>query len=90
MDLKELEPIAMGERIRQYREKKGMTREQLAEHMEVTPRFIADVEYGSKGISLKNFTALIQILDVPADYILLGIECPRENGIVCEIQFYNE
>jgi len=84
MDLKDIEPLAMGERIRQYREKNGMTREQLAERMEVTPRFIADVEYGSKGISLRNFTALVQILGVPADYILFGIENPGDNGIVCE------
>lgn len=49
-----------------------MNREKLAEHLDVSPQFIADVEYGNKGVSIKSLYILSQALDVTADYILAG------------------
>lgn len=69
---KELDFIQMGKRIRAQRESLGFTREKLAEKMGVSSKFIADLENGAKGIILKKFYTLVQILDVSADYILAG------------------
>lgn len=71
-ELKELSITAMGRRIRVIRERKEITREKLAEQMDVSPAFISDVEYGNKGISIKNLYLLSQLLGVTVDYLLSG------------------
>ena len=76
--LRELDPKEMGRRVRTRREEKGMSRDALAEKLGVTGQFIADIENGNKGISIKKLYLLCQILDVPADYILAGAFGPEE------------
>ena len=44
--------IAIGKRIRQQREYMGLTREQFAEQIDVTPKFCSDIETGAKGMSI--------------------------------------
>ncbi len=71
-ELKELDKRRMGARIRSRRESLKMTREELGRSLSVTPKFIADIEYGEKGVSLKTLYRLKQILGVSADYIIDG------------------
>lgn len=70
--LRTLDPKEMGRRVRSRREAKELSRETLAEKLSVSPQFIADIEYGNKGISIKRLYLLCQVLDVTADYILAG------------------
>lgn len=72
MELKELDRAAMGRRIRQRREVLGMSREDLARRLDVTSKFIADLEYGDKGTSVKNPYRLKQILGLSVDYLMDG------------------
>lgn len=60
----------LGERLRQIRREKKLTREKLAEMVEISPRFLADVEFGKAGVSLSNLVLLCRTLDVSADYLL--------------------
>ena len=69
---REIDHKEMGRRIRERREYLQMNRDKLAEHLDVSPQFIADVEYGNKGVSIKSLYILSQELDVTADYILAG------------------
>ena len=62
----------MGMRLRKVREERKMTRETLAEKVDLSVNFIADVEYGNKSPSIRKFYSLIQALDTNADYILGG------------------
>ena len=71
-NLKEINRKAMGARIRARREQIGLSREKLAAKLGVTGKFIADVEYGEKEISLTNIYELKQILGVSADFLLEG------------------
>jgi transcriptional regulator with XRE-family HTH domain len=71
-ELKELSITVMGRRIRVIRERKEITREELAEKMDISPAFISDVEYGNKGMSIKNLYLLSQLLGVSAEYLLSG------------------
>ncbi len=73
-ELKHLDYIKMGQRIRKQREFLNLTREELAGQLDVSSKFIADIEYGEKGISIKKLYLLTQVLDVSADYILAGEE----------------
>ena len=72
MELKELDRAAMGRRIRQRREVLGISREDLARRLDVTSKFIADLEYGDKGTSVKNLYRLKQILGLSVDYLMDG------------------
>lgn len=72
-ELNQLDLKSMGRRIRTIREKRNMTREALAEKVDLSATFIADIEYGNKCPSIKNFYLLCQALDITADYILGGI-----------------
>ena len=60
--IRKLDLHEMGRRIRERRESLDISREILAEQLEVSPQFIADIEYGNKGLSLKRFYILCQVL----------------------------
>jgi transcriptional regulator with XRE-family HTH domain len=63
---------AIGRRIRNQREFLGFTREQLAEMIDVTPKFCSDIELGVKGMSLNTLDMLSNMLKLSTDYILYG------------------
>lgn len=63
---------AIGSRIRKQREYMGLTREQLAELLDVTPKFCSDIELGVKGMSVQTLCRLSRTLRISADYILFG------------------
>lgn len=66
--------VQIGLRIRKLREERNMSREQLAELLDLSPVFLAYVEYGQKGVSLTTLQNICQTLQVSADYLLLGRE----------------
>ena len=54
-EFRALDQKEMGKRVRSRRESLGLSREKLSEYLDVSPQFIADIEYGNKGISIKRF-----------------------------------
>ena len=64
--------IDMGNRIRAEREKTGMSRERLAEAVDKTPRFIADVERGSVGVSVQTLKKICETLNISSDKMIWG------------------
>lgn len=62
--------IDVGRRIRTYRERANMTREQLAEAAEITPRFVADLERGTVGASLTTLKKICEALAISSDNLL--------------------
>lgn len=65
--------VILGERIRNGRRINHLTREKLAELIEVSPRFLAEVESGKVGVSLQTLKNLSVALSVSSDY-LLGLD----------------
>lgn len=66
--------IEVGQRIWKIRESRKMSREKLAELINISPVFLACVEYGQKGVSLTTLQKLCETLQISADYLLLGKE----------------
>lgn len=62
--------LILGEKIKELRKQKRLTREQLAEKIDVSVRFLADVESGITGVSLSTLKTLSLTLDVSCDYLL--------------------
>ena len=77
-----------GKRIRQEREKPRMTREELADRADITPRFLADIESGIKGMSVDTLCSLCSELDVSLDHIVKGPEGDtlRQNSRIRDMQ----
>ena len=66
------------------RQELNISREQLAELLDVSPKFIADIECGIRGVSLKRLVLLSTNLLISTDYILFG-DSPSSNHIFLEL-----
>ena len=62
--------IILGERIKLGRKANNLTREKLAELIEVSPRFLAEVESGKVGVSLQTLKNISSSLSISSDYLL--------------------
>ena len=75
---------AIGKRIKEYREKCGLTQEMLAEKTDLTPNYISAVE---RGISFPRFEKLIAIINAigaSAD-VVENTAATRSSGLSKEI-----
>lgn len=61
-------------RIRRAREELGYTREQFAEKLNVSVSYLAELERGRTGISVKMLIKVCEVLGLSADYVLFGGE----------------
>ena len=76
--------IQIGERIKQSREDSGLTQEQLAEAIEVSPQYISDLERGVVGISIPTLKRLCTQLSVSSDRILFDQKTERFSAAIGE------
>ena len=61
-------------RIRKAREDQGYTREKFAEKLDVSVSYMAELERGRTGISVKMLIKVCKLLGLSADYVLFGDE----------------
>ena len=59
-------------RIRKAREELGYTREKFAEKLDVSVSYLAELERGRTGISVKMLIKVCKVLGLSADYVLFG------------------
>src|SRR5215469_7007820 len=70
---------SLGDRVRQARARRGMTRKQLARDSSVSERYLAQIEAGQGNISVLVLRQLANALNVSLDVLLLdGSEPPVE------------
>ena len=69
----------MHTRIRKARENLGYTRERFAEKLEVSVSYLAELERGRTGISVKMLKKVCCVLGLSADYVLFGSN-PHESA----------
>ena len=68
----ELDYIAIGDRIRKYRELSRMTQEQLSESCSLSTGYIGHLERGTRSPSLETLVKVSQILRVSLDDLVFG------------------
>ena len=61
-------------RLRKAREEQGYTRERFAEKLDVSVSYLAELERGRTGISIKMLVKVCNLLGLSADYVLFGTE----------------
>ena len=64
---------AIGKRRKSAREKKGLTQEQLAEQVNLSPMHISVIERGNKLPRLETLIKIANVLDVSADTLLQDV-----------------
>lgn len=64
----------VGQRIRELREMHDYTRETLAEKVDISGKFLYEIETGKKGFSAEVLGRLSDELSVSCDYIIFGEE----------------
>ena len=71
--------ILMGERIRRYRLKMGLTQEQLAEQIDLSASFLGHIERGSRVASLDTLMRLCKALEItPNDLLITRSSIPEQ------------
>lgn len=76
----------LGSRVRELRCKSGLTREKLAEEIEVSARFLANVEYGNVGVSLYTLKNICAALGTTSDYLLGLVHYPEKEEAYIDIE----
>lgn len=64
--------IEIGQRVLTARRQARLSRDELAEKLNISTLFMGYIECGQKGMSLTTLMNLCKILGVSSDYILLG------------------
>lgn len=81
----DIEVIVLHTRIRKAREDMGYTREQFAEKLDVSVSYMAEVERGRTGISVKMLIKICDLLGLSADYVLFGNNRDDDKDILDKI-----
>ena len=69
-------------RIRKAREDMGYTREKFAELLDVSVSYLAEVERGRTGVSVKMLVKICHVLGLSADYVLFGAERDTDTALL--------
>lgn len=64
--------VEVGRRIWQYRTEAGMTKEQLAERIDISSQYLNDIEQGKKCMSMVYFIRLGEVFHVSLDTLAHG------------------
>lgn len=76
--------IQIGEQIKLAREGGGVTQEQLAERVSVSPQYISDLERGVVGVSIATLKRICSCLGVSSDQILFGKQTKNQACIIAD------
>lgn len=62
----------VGRRIREERQKLGLSREEFAEILEISDYYVGQLERGERQMSLSVLARVVNCLHVSIDYLILG------------------
>ncbi|MGN1014716.1 MAG: helix-turn-helix domain-containing protein [Butyricicoccus sp.] len=79
--------VAIGLRIQKTREHRRYTQEQLSELIGISTQHLSNIERGVAGISLSGLKRTCEVLNISADYLLLGVDNTQQgSGIINQLQ----
>lgn len=85
--------LALGQTVRDYRKKRGMSQEVLAELCGISLSFLGHIERGSRKMSLETLVALSCALGVTPNALLTGQPAQDSAGLaayLAELDFDSE
>lgn len=83
--------VEMGKRIQKQRKALGLTQEQVSEAMNISVQSLSCIELGKKAIRPENLYNLCKVLNISADYILIGKKSQEQlSGISEKLAVMND
>jgi len=73
--------IQAGERIRKKRQLLNMTLDNASSKIDISSKYLADIERGSCGMSLETMISIGALLDMSLDYIIYGKTYNKEESL---------
>lgn len=64
--------VQVGTRVWNCRTQRGLSREKLAERLDITPQYVSDIEQGKKCMSMSIFVEMSQVLEVSMEFLAYG------------------
>jgi transcriptional regulator with XRE-family HTH domain len=83
-----LNPQKLGQRVRQARERQGLSQEELAAEMGLGQRAISELENGKRRLSVTEVPDLARVLDVPFLYFFGDDLTPDDLDMALLAQFH--
>jgi len=71
--IREIDFVAVGERICLQRKKRKLSQERLAEYAEISQSFVGAIERGEKLPAVDTLARLAKCLDTSLDYLVFGV-----------------
>ena len=68
--------VQVGTRVWNCRTQRGLSREKLAERLDITPQYVSDIEQGKKCMSMSIFVEMSQVLEVSMEFLAYGTLSP--------------
>jgi len=81
---REIDYVAMGERIRKARESEHLTQEQLAEHCSLSAAHMGHIERGTRPPSLEAVFRISKVLHISMDYLLTE-SMNADDTLICNV-----
>lgn len=75
----------IGSAIKNERKRAGLTREQLAEQINISPRYLIAIENDGQAPSFHVFCDLIRLFNISADQYILKSPTPSSNSAIHRI-----
>ena len=61
-----------GEKLREWRERKGIAQWELADELGITPGFLSTIETGKRGVSIETLEKISKRTGISADDLIEG------------------
>jgi len=74
----------IGKTIKKIRAEKGMTQEQLAEHLHVTRQAVSNWEQGKTQPDVETLSAMAEVFELPVEELIYGNTVQKESKVVIE------
>ena len=78
----------LGEKVKRLRKKRGLTQEQFAEMIDITPRNLCRIESGENFVTSETLDKILNSLNVPADILFSYEHLKNEKELLSDIYTY--
>ena len=78
----------LGEKIKRLRKQRGLTQEQLAEMVDISPRNLSNIEVGVSFVKAETLEKIIYSLNVSTEELFANEHIKTNHELICEIDRY--
>ena len=78
----------IGEKIKRYRKKCGLTQEQLAENIDISTRNLSNIELGISYPKPETLEKILDTLNITTQNLFSNEHLKSKNELICEIYKY--